>query len=424
MKDLKKIEADEFEDFEQQNKKGFLKNSSKTFKMAICTFATTLVAMVGVGAAVGNIALASYPNNSQIVTIAKELDCDTVYINSKFNKFAKMEHNGKDPIYVCFDEDLNELEKDSAIKALDYLFGIVGKINSNYRYEIVDKSTFNLTLFKTKIYFEIGKKVDEESMSGDIDISLNPLSFLTSKLTMYNYTVHQNRTAYQPEEEELVHLYVHELFHAFGISDVYLHEDTEKHQGNTFIKPSLGRKVGILTPNDVKCLMALYAEKFENEVEQNTTISNYKKIIEEYEDYYYNYFADEVRKDFQVTENITRENFYWQGYGSYKNNYNQSGEYFYKIRVENGKYTFNILDTQNNLLDTCTGEACNINGVVILKNVELKEGIAPGLKGNPNGFIQDFVMTQEKGLITLRDLQGEKEILGFTSNIIIENQLD
>ena len=58
--------------------------------------------------------------------------------------FLRMKHNNGDPIYVCFDKEYSEDLKEQAKKSLDYIFGIAGKINNHYHYEIVNKFEFDL----------------------------------------------------------------------------------------------------------------------------------------------------------------------------------------------------------------------------------------------------------------------------------------
>ena len=131
-----------------KEEKGVLKKKGSALKIGLVYFLSTMAVITGAGAIYGNISLADYANNDQINAIAKELDCDLGYVSKVNKKYARMQHNGKDPVYVCFDSRLSELEKQCATKALDYMFGIVGEINSNYRYQIVNKSEYNKKLFQ------------------------------------------------------------------------------------------------------------------------------------------------------------------------------------------------------------------------------------------------------------------------------------
>ena len=398
-----------------KKEKGILKKKGQGFKIGFVATLSSIVILTGGAAVYGNVSLADYSNNKQINSIAQELDCDTSYLTEVHDKYVRMEHNGKEPIYVCFDGQLSEVEKASAINSLDYVFGIVGKINDKYRYKVIDKSKYDKSAFKTKIYFD---KNDDGGASGDIadiDIDLNVFSYFTSKRTMYNFEIHQKSSA--KTNEELEFMYTHELWHAFGISDVYYNENTTKHQGNTVIKPELGRKVGIITPNDFKCLISLYAEKFDSQSEQNVAVENFKSMIEEYEEYYYDYFASRVVEYKGIQESISTNAFYWQGYSQFTVNNSQSVGYFYKIQVNDGQYIFKILDTSNNLLDSYTGKAHDKNGIIVLQDVELKEGLLPGLKGNPNGYIQDFALVQQNGVVKLIDPQSDIYISGFKSSL-------
>lgn len=410
------------------DKKGILKSVGKTFKIAGITFLSTITFMYGTSAIVGNITLADYPKNSQIQYIADELDCDTEYINERDDKYIKMQHNNDKPIYVCFDSALNEQEIASATHSLDYVFGIVSKINDNYKYEIVDKKTYDKKIFKNKMYFGLGKTdvSEEEAMSeGYIDSRINYISQFTSKLTSIDYKISINRSNVPLEENRLNYLFTHEILHAFGLDDVYISKNTDRYIGNTYMKSPYGRQVGIITPNDYKCLLSLYTEKFDNDTEKQQTLEAHKKSVAEYEEYYYNYFTEKMVENYQLDQKVDRTQFVWHGFSTFENKQQQKQvKNVFTIKVKDNAYTLEIYDTEKNLLDSATGEVYQKNGVVILKEAQLKEGLTIGLSSHMKGFVQDFVLLKKDNKVSLLDIANNYNIDGVMGFLEIQTELE
>ena len=399
--------------------KGTLKEKGRLLALGATTFFTTLAFIAGANAIYGNVKLSDYSNDEQVGLVATELDCDINYATKTTKKFTKMEHNGKDPIYVCFDDSLQSHEKEIAKKSLDYMFGIVGKINSNYRYEIVDKTKYNLSFLKTRIYFDIKEKVSKEHQDaeGYIDSTIGTHSFFTHTRTIRDIKIYQLKNYTEDESIKLRHLYTHELLHAFGIDDVYLNENTQKHQGNTFIHPGVGESIGMLTPNDIKVLVSLYLEKFDNEEEQKESINKHKEKIEAYEKAYYFNLTEKILSDLSLVDKIDMPALQWNGMARYQTPDGTIYQLKYKIFVDNDRYKFYVLDNDNNKLDFYQGEAQNINGVMVLKDLNLKQGLTTGIPGSPNGYVQDLFLVKEGSLLYLYDISNQSRHIGFTSKL-------
>lgn len=406
--------------------KGTLKNILKNFKIGFITFAATLTIVTGASAIYGNVSLADYSNNKEINYIARELDCDTGYIFTHNKKYIRMQHNNKEPIYVSFSSKMSQEEVQCATNSLNYLFGIVGKINDNYRFEIVDKDKFDDKKLKSRIYFDVSEKSGEENMPGAfVDSNINSFSRLTPKRTTYYSYICRNKNYQFDDLEHLQYAYNHELLHAFGIEDVYT-TNTTKYQGNTFIQPNIGRVTGEITPNDLKCLIALYSDKLESDNEKQEKLSTYKTMVKEYEDYYYHRLSSEIVKDLGLSEAVDMEKVYWQGQGRFVASADGSEHiYNYKIKLEGNSYVFKILNKDFKVIETYQGELINSNGVVILKDLELKEGITPGIKGTPDGYIQDYVLIKQNGVVNLVDISNyNMKIYGFASKNDLMTELE
>lgn len=368
--------------------------SERGLKITIVLLLVSLIVFLGGFVIYVSVKFANYAYDEEIETIAKYLDCDLGYIKKENNHYVRMEHNGNEPIYVCFDEYFTIEEKETAIESLDYVFGIVGKINNNYKYKIVETEEFNSKFAKTKIYYSIGstKYVDGNKnlvVDGYITSSNNILSVLMSKPTMNNFTININTDIIKGRKNQLKYTLTHELLHAFGFDDVYNFNGfstTTKYYGNTYINSSF--KAEMLTPNDVKCLISLYANRNSNKEEVQS-------LLTAYTDLYYDNFSNNCINKCGKVKDFDDQDFAFKS--EIKINDTTSGVtgYIYESVINDAKYEFNILNrATNELLDSCSGKVLYKNGVAILRDVNLKLGLRPcsETESYSGGFVQDFVV--------------------------------
>ena len=377
-------------------KKPVIKKTKTNLKMVLAGFLASLVLFVST-LGFANLKFSEYSDDNSIEDMADDLDCDMGYISQFGNHFVRMEHNNKEPIYVCLDEELTDKEKESAIKTLDYMFGIVGTINENYTYKIVSKSEYFSKVGKSKIYYKLGTLKSEyegqEFKSNGYIMSIpNLVSFLTAKRTRNNFIINIDRDQIAKSESEvqLEYTLLHELMHAFGFKDVYTVtrlKETDKYQGNTYINSSLD-EIGMLTPNDVKCLISLYSQ-------DDTEKDRMYDFLEAYSNNYYQNYTEVVADKYGKIDDFNeREIEIEGGLRVTKEDGSQHG-YIYQVNIEDDKYEFRILDYfSNELLDSCSGDIVYANGMAILKDIELKTGMRPydSSSSYSGGFVQDLVV--------------------------------
>ncbi|MBO5394712.1 MAG: hypothetical protein J6A28_02270 [Clostridia bacterium] len=385
---------------------GILKSIGKALKRGFVTFLTSLI-IVGTAATIaGNIQLKDYSSSAQVQQLSEEFGADMGYAYEKFGIHSRMQHNGDEPIYVCFNEELPSESRASAIKSLDYLFGLVGQINPAYRYEIVSQEEFDRIWMKTKIYYEFG---EHENAEAHIVHSYNPLSLFTSKPAMQGYEVRQSK-AYN--FENLDYIYLHELLHAFGIDDVYTQGPdavTNKFQGNTSINSNIGYKHPFITPNDFKLLVALYAPKFENAQEQAKQTARLQQMIEVYTKHYYEDLSVIYKETFKIDEHLEKQDFNFTLDSTFLGAEQTEYNYTYDITLQGDSYAFKLYDDKHNLLDSCNGKVYWNNDVAFLQDVTLKEGLYPGWKDHcfSGGYVQDFAFIKRNGKICFANFVAE-----------------
>lgn len=373
-----------------------VKNKKNGLKIAVASMLSAVTLAIGGAAAYQNVKLKDYADNQQINHIAAELNCDMSIFFKSNNNYLVMEHNGDEPIYVYLDETIKGRDVALAKQSLDYVFDIVGDINENYDYEIVDKSTFDSKIGKTKIEYGLGDvELKDVKLNGLAHHNPNILSYLTSKSTTNDYKITiRDYSIEEQDDESRLYIYIHELLHTFGFNDVYTLEKlqtTTKHYGNTIMNTEQGQVRTVITPDDLKILMSAYTKQMpEAELEQK--IELYKQKIKEYENMYYDYYSKIVHEKSSIANKIENTNFKLDGEISTAYEDGRVLETYYEIDITDDKYHFVILNDKNKIIDSCDGEVLWKDGFAVLRNITLKHGIRPNIKNESyeGGYVQDW----------------------------------
>jgi len=383
-----------------KNKVNILKKIKK--RIAIASIAVLLSA----GLSSCNIPLQEYASQEEIVEAADILDCDTDYLMKQDDNFIRMKHNDGEPIYICFDDAYSEGLKEKSKISLDYIFGIVGKINDKYHYKIVDKNEFDKMGNKTKIYYTFGEHITDHGTHqsvahGHLESHSAWYNFATDNPVCFYYELKLNKDQSEHrDDKETIQTLNHELLHAFGLGDVYTNkalQTTTKFYGNTFMNTSIN--FDIITPNDLGCLISLYSD-------ENTDMVKMKEELEKYKTKFNKHFSEKCKLKTQTNENFEEDNFTFESGIVFEDLDKNRNGYRYFITVEDGNYHLEIKDFNTwKLLDSCSGKVDVQNGVLILKDVELKLGLRPYEDNEcfSGGIIQDYAFIVKEGKITFYD---------------------
>lgn len=392
-----------------------MKKTPKIKKMLKTVFDFTLTAALSFTVVVGGKSVytsaktKNYAPMEQIEEVAKNLNCDLTYISQgKFNKQILLRHNGDKPIYVSIEEGFTEEEKSDIIYTLDNIFGLMKDINSHYTYEIVEEDKMPKNMFTSTIKYKLlGSEEKDDSFAknyfGNKDLLMNPFI----KPTINRSTIVYNRDLIESKKTDRIIVLTHELLHSFGFADVYFSE-IGKYYYNTILKASnvfkeydKAKEFPIITPNDYRCLIALYAEKFKNEQEKNAYINKFKLKAIEYDNLYYG-----IYKDLNDLNGFDTESLYFNGTFLNKK---------YEVKVKNNSYLFTIYDKNDNIIERCNGQAINIDGVFFLRNVEFQKGFNPTDKGSYT--IADFSLFRDNNFAVIKDLGKNFVVVGNVSEI-------
>lgn len=377
-----------------EDKQTKVKKVKKGLKIALITALIAGTIATGAAAVHKNVELNDYASTTQIKRVAEDLNCDTSYLTKYGSRFLQMEHNGDEPIYVCFDESYTQEEIVSAKKSLDEVFGVVGKINKNYRYKIVSKDVYYSKINRTKIYYDMSKV---DSVCGYVIRKPSLISMLTSKKTYNNYRLYYNREN-NINSDEMDYTFMHELFHAFGVEDLYHLKKGVRIKPKaikSLIDTDYGDGTSKLTPNDVKCLISLYQEKKDSKEDQEKYLDEMKDFLQDYEKEYYSIFAKKCKEKTEHGYKFDERKINTVSSMDILLGKQKWARFRYDVKILENKYKFTIKNESGKVLDSCNGKVVWEKDVAILKDVTLKDGLYPEM---PEGhvkfdeFVQDFAL--------------------------------
>ncbi len=361
--------------------------------------------------------LTQYATSEELHKYSESLECDSSHVLRHNNEMLRMMHNNGEPIYVCIDKTISSEERQIIKESLDKYFGIVGSINDKYYYEIVDKHEYNLKANKTRVYFNVDKL--EGSVSGIMNCKeqtkyYDEIAFMTDYVVTYDFEKNKLKNNSDSESVKLTNEQVlrytieHEIVHLFGIGDVY---DTNKY--NSFLHVESGFR-GVhkeLTPNDIKCLIMLYADK--TKIDSSNIEEYYAEILDDCYDKYTNYIAKEMELD----QNFEEDNFIFEGKIRMNGDEGWNNFYYiYKVEVENGHYEFSMTNGKDNsIIKSCSGNARVQNGIVLLENLHMCAGLIPEFteQSLSRNVIDDFVIAIKEGkTVFMETFASSREIRG------------
>jgi len=368
-------------------------------------------------------------NESQVETIANYLDCDLSYM--KFNQtkgVVRMMHNGDEPVYVHIADEMNKEENQLIQESLDYVFGIVGNINDNYKYEIVDKEEYEAQKksHKTTILYKEGAcdtgKVDS---TGQISRNMGNLDPFGQNNYYSTYVIEFDREQSKSQSlDEKLYTFLHELLHAFGLDDVYVqgpNKTTDIYYNNTFMKGYSGGG-NIITPNDLKCLFSAYAKQMSKE-QLKTFIFKAQNITDRYESYYYENRVEKIKEyEKNKIESIADENIKSQFSSTLTDLDGTIINQKINIQIEGDKYTLSVSGAGRENKCIASGDVVEIDGIKILKNVKFTGTFELSDINKANSTIMDLYLVRLENrdmlydVATMASMWG-KDLLEVTNEI-------
>ena len=349
-----------------------------------------------------------YSDVDQIYAIAEELGADTTSITSNSTKQPiRMEHNGGEPIYVSVSDDFSEKEREYIDWSLDYVFDAAESINPNYTYKVVDdiELEYQKLLGKTTISYEVGEglKMIEGSDKKSQGWILRNKSTLGSAFNKNLYKEHKivyDREQHQEStENDKKYTFLHELLHAFGFDDVYVHLGHEDHidrycANTIMMSDDKAASLNCLTVNDYKNFIALLAPKMTDE-KLGEFIEKQKQNVERYGQEFYKFYVALCETKTEMDSSLDdNKNYFLTATRTQVLEDGSQRKETHNVQIKDGKYKFAITDAEGYVVDQAEGDVVFVDGAYVLKDVELKDNWRPITDDfhYAGGYINDFVV--------------------------------
>ena len=410
---------------EVKDKKPILKRLGKALKKAF-----VILSVLGIFTFAG-LAIKGYIDNSKYISNAEieqnfvEFGVENPYVfqGAISNEYKRLAYNEGEPIYVSFSKEFenNEMLKDSAIYALDYLFGILNEINPNYYYKLVSNKELQKQklLGKSTITYQMTSLIGENIGVSFMELNAHDLAYWDfisnsnniyinrSEIKYYDDIMKSTKKNYQEKKIKTLNLMtnwlIHETMHAFGFADVYHLQgapefmvnafeglmgmdkfDLDADHSDTFLDPKkiTNSQVEWLTPKDYATLCALYMQNVP-EYEQADELIRLSQMINVYtsvyEDWNFNQtfkgikdsleFLGAKDENFGSCADISEVEFVTYFYS----NANGTEVIINNIQIDDGKYKFAALDNDGKILHSCEGEIYKTEDFIVLKDFDYKK---------------------------------------------------
>lgn len=423
--------------------KSILKTVKQAFKRAVAVFGIIGVLLFSGFAVKGYFDNQKYTSLATITKTMEELGVENPYLlqDAFTHNYRRLAHNGDEPVYVSFSDEFekDDLMKESAIRSLDYIFGLVGEINPNYRYKIVSNKELEKQdlLGKSTIKYQFGSLSSTVTGRNEMNLDMQDFAYwdfinTSNRIVVDRSNYWEKIQSYQNLDFKndylsnyCVNLLTHELLHVFGFADVY------KWKGPEFIINIFERVVGEdkidktiihkdtfmdthtldidefrkLTLKDYSTLCALYMPKVD-ESKQADEIERVKQLAKNYKQFLYNEKVEYLKGSEQLNlngiycntgipidnikpiEDISSVEFSRKEHiVTEEDEWFEDDGYKYKIQIEDGEYLLQVFDMDNNLIDSCSGNVYKTDLFTILEDCKFKDGVYTNFEDRKNPYM-------------------------------------
>lgn len=361
--------------------KGIIKKRIKN--LAIALSCATLISL-GVGYYVNTAIIPEkiHKDNSSIEQIDQYQEEFDVVSGYRHSNGERLQHNDGEPIYIQIDDEFSLEQKQTMKQALDFIFGLVGDINDNYKYVIVDDADKFNSLNKTKIKYDREDIIlyYGQEVYGLYTTSLNRFKSKTKGtfIKQGNIDISKNNAE---DLDELYYTTLHETFHLFGVRDVYYYLQNERYH-NTYINVDCNHNLKMIYPNDYKLLISLYAKdtKGFSEKEREDYINKLEQKIEDYAIKFYVHYQQAYKQSLVdrgfSKQDVEANTSYVQLENAidvtFIDTISTKGIYKIRVKIKGDKYKIATYDENDKMLESCSGKAYNVGGQIFLQDVRLQ----------------------------------------------------
>lgn len=322
---------------------------------------------------------------SEVVHADNSSTEQTIYLQQLFGananyrqaNYGRLRHNNGEAIYISLEKNsFSENQTQTIVSAVDYIFKLIGDINENYHYQLVEDVNNVEYCGKSSITFSTGAL---KNANGCAVRENSFFSFGSKGNFNQNCKIMYDKNFLKNNEKRLYYTTLHELLHVFGLEDVY--SDAVRYL-NTYMNVNTNESLTMITPNDYKILVACYAKNFSRFDEKQDYINLLLEKVEKYSSEYYQYYSHQQLENKKqgwlecgYSEEEVQQIFSYSKLGeklscSFDVCLTTGGERV-SVLVDEGQYSLFTFDKNDVLLESCFGSAYNVNGEIYLESVHL-----------------------------------------------------
>ncbi len=383
----------------------------KFFRKSVLTV-LALGAIAGGTVAAAEIKNSSLPSNEDMMFLAESIDADMSFsIQDWQGNYRVLPHNNGKPIYISISDEILNSDYSQVVKDnIDYIFNVVGRINPQYKYEIVSENDIftHKLLMQSVIQIKnenLSKIVENDGVVADAIIreNSNILDLVSTSNERSNITISidlNNIKNKNNVENYLASIFRDEFDQACGLNDTYSASTTlfgKKNLDNlrreyysTLMETGNFREnfLNNYTPHDFK--------RFVSVLHENGTakdVEHYKQLCEDYTKEYYEELEKFIleRKDIPYPENAkecvrltNRATFYGES--------EKGNDYIFDVKINGDKYLYQMYK-DGELIGDCEGDVIHCDNMTFLLDVHVPF-FTPS---DSQGFIGDLVLVKNGG---------------------------
>ena len=305
-----------------------------------------------------------FKNQKQITKDASSLGVDLDASSVREDKLVRFAFPKEGDVYVIYDVNMTQVEKEYIKETVDYYNNIFKNIDGNYSFTLVD-SKFSIK--ETDSYIKFNNK-DLEGL----DKGLNKSS-LSNKLK-YGYFISNSEIyinwnkLHDASDTMIRYIFNHEFAHSLGLNDVYI-DSHKSFNTNTIMNVFNSYTLDVLYPNDYAILQALYSNSCNNYKRYNEAINEMKNEINEYRNYFYDYYSSIIKNNNPKYGSMNKEYLHSIteiGWNSYQ------GDYKCSLNIDNDRCTLKVKDGDK-IIDSSNGDIYWSNGMYFIENLQIRD---------------------------------------------------
>jgi len=303
-----------------------------------------------------------YKNQSQIVRDAKSLGIDMDVMMSQDNGYVRLKFNKDKPVYVTCDD---YIDSKYVKHAVDYYNGLFEKINSSCKLELVNECDVNDKDVCIRIKSGDLKKENNYGLhEPELEFRSKKGTFIKDALITLDWDDLKGM-----DDLSINYVVIHELAHSLGLNDVYIDRGYNCINANTFMNTDNIVFIDTLFPSDYAMLQAVYSSSYKDYKDENDSLAEMKREIEEYTQEFYDYYSSLIKKRDSGVKSLDKD-------------YLKDASFSFERRGYNFDVTINGRDckvvtrnSENEIIDECEGKVNYSNGIFFLSDLKADKQI-------------------------------------------------